>query len=284
MVSKNIIISNPKKLEEVKNKIKNGGKDKLHIIADFDKTLTMGADKGDRKVTSIINLIALGGYLTPDYPKKAHALFDKYYPIEISAAIPLEERKKKMQEWWRKHFELLIKSGINLGVIEEIIKNKKLLFRKGTFEFLDRLNKNNISLVIMSAGPGDMIKEYLRANKKLYKNIHIIANFFEFDKNRKAISVNKPIIHTFNKSETSVKNLPIYNKLLKRKNVILLGDILGDVGMIEGFPYENLIKIGFLNQDVDERLEEFKKNYDVVIINDGSMDYVNEVVGDVISD
>jgi len=71
--------------------------------------------------------------------------------------------------------------------------------------------------------------------------------------------------------------------LLKRKNVILLGDLVADVGMIEGFPYKNLIKIGFLNENVDERLKEFKKNYDVVIINDGDMNYVNELVGEILS-
>ena len=39
----------------------------MHVIADFDRTLTKGAVKGDVKVTSIINRIAMGGYLDKDY-------------------------------------------------------------------------------------------------------------------------------------------------------------------------------------------------------------------------
>ena len=281
MTSKNIIISNPEKLEKVKEAIRKGGEDKLHVISDFDRTLTMSFFKGKRNPT-IIAQIRHGKYLTKDYPKKAHALFDEYYPIEISATIPLKEKKKKMQEWWEAHNDLLIKSGMNLETINNIIKNKKITLRDGALEFFDSLERQNIPLIIMSAGPGDMIKEYLKAEKKLYKNIHIIANLFEFDKDGKAIGVSKPVIHAFNKSETSVKGLPIYNKLLKRKNVILLGDLISDIGMIEGFPYENLIKIGFLNENVDERLEEFKKNYEIVIINDGDMSYVNELIGELI--
>ncbi|MBU1349747.1 hypothetical protein KJ978_03455, partial [Patescibacteria group bacterium] len=47
------------------------------------------------------------------------------------------------------------------------------------------------------------------------------------------------------------------------------------------FDYDNLIKIGFLNENVKENLEEYKKNYDVVILNDGSMEYVNDLLNEI---
>ena len=59
----------------------------------------------------------------------------------------------------------------------------------------------------------------------------------------------KTIITSWSKDETVLKEFPeIYNKIKDRKNVILIGDELGDVGMIEGFDYDNLLKIGFLNE------------------------------------
>ena len=69
--------------------------------------------------------------------------------------------------------------------------------------------------------------------------------------------------------------MPIYEDLAKRKNVLLLVDVLEDVDMIEGFEYDNLIKIGFLNEKVDDDLKYFKKAFDVVITNDGDFSYVN---------
>lgn len=274
---KNIIISDNKKLEETIKKISEQGKDKFHVIADFDRTLTM-AFVNDKKSSTVIAQIRNGRYLTEDYSPRANALFDKYHPIEISTKIPEKEKKKKMHEWWRAHFNLLIECGMNKQVINDIINKSEIKFREGSLEFLEKLNINKILLIIMSAGPGDMIKEHLRHDGVLYPNIHIIANMFKFDKNGKVIGVEEPIIHSLNKHETEVNKLPIYNKLLERKNVLLLGDSLGDIGIISGFPYENLIKIGFLNENVEENLKEYKENYDVVILNDGSFDYVNELL------
>jgi hypothetical protein len=35
--------------------------------------------------------------------------------------------------------------------------------------------------------------------------------------------------------------------------------------MIEGFHYNNLLKIGFLNDKEEELLKEYKKNYNIVL-------------------
>ena len=53
--------------------------------------------------------------------------------------------------------------------------------------------------------------------------------------------------------------------------------------MVKGFDYENLIKIGFLNENVEENLESFKANYDVLILNDSSMDYINKLLREIVN-
>ena len=158
-----------------------------------------------------------------------------------------------------------------------IVKKRPLKFRNKSLDFLEALNEGNIPLVIMSAAPGDMIREYLDFEKRLYPNIHIIANFFIF-KGRKAVGVRETIIHSHNKHETEIKTLPIYKQLLKRRNVLLLGDNYEDTGMIQGFPYNNLIKIGFLNENIEQNLEQYKEAYDVVITNDGDFTYINQLL------
>jgi 5'-nucleotidase len=58
----------------------------------------------------------------------------------------------------------------------------------------------------------------------------------------------------------------------------LLGDSLGDVRMADGFDYENILKIWFLNNDTPENREQFQKKFDILILNDGPMDEVNEIL------
>jgi cytosolic 5'-nucleotidase 3 len=279
---KNIIISNKEELNFKIKEIKKQGNENLHVITDFDKTLTKGFVKGQKSPTVIAQLRE-GKYLTPDYAPRAYALFEKYHPIEIDSNINSKEKNKKMNEWWKAHFDLLVKCGMNKKTIEEVVKNRKIAFRAGVLEFLDGLHKNNIPLIIMSASVGDIIKEYLKYENKLYSNIHIVANLFKFDSNGKVIGVEEPIIHSLNKNEITLDKLEVYKKLLKRKNVLLLGDSLDDVGMVDGFHYKNLIKIGFLNENIEANIKDYKKSYDVVILNDGNMNYINGLVKKIIS-
>jgi len=218
-----------------------------------------------------------------DYAQKAQALFDKYHPIEIDPKIPIEEKKKAMEEWWMTHFDLLIKMGLNKKHLEGVINSGKIKLRKGAKEFFNLLKDYEIPLIIMSSsGLGEAIPMLLEKEGKLYSNIFMISNLFFWDKNGNALDVKKPIIHSINKDETVIKIFPFYEKIKERKNVILLGDNLEDVGMVEGFDYDYLIKIGFLNENIEENLEEYKKIYDVLILNDSSMDYVNVLLRDLI--
>lgn len=276
---KNVIISDKKYFENVKKKLISDGAGKFHVLADFDRTLTKCFVKGV-KIPSIISVLRNENYLSEEYSEKAKALANHYHPIEMDSKITLEEKKKYMKEWWEKHFELLIKSKLNKKNLERVVDEDKVEFREGAEEFLDLLHEKNIPLIIMSSsGIGDIIPMYLEKHGKLYDNVHVITNLFKWDKNGNAIGIKNSVIHVFNKDETSVKDHPkIYNHIRERKNVLLLGDSLGDLGMITGFKYGNILKIGFLNEDVEKDLKEYKKNFDIVITNDSKMDYVNEII------
>jgi len=274
-----VIITNSKRLENFKRAISEAGVDKLHILADFDGTLT-----SLKNFHSILAILRDGNYLTPDYPQKAYELYDKYHPIEIDLNIPLEEKKKKMVEWWTAHFNLLIDSGLNKRDLKRVTESGKIKLRKGAEEFIDLLKKHNIPLVIMSSsGLGEeVISMFFKKEGKLYDNIHIVSNKYQWDKQGKAIRVEEPIIHVLNKDETAIQNFPVFDKIKNKKNVLLLGDSLGDIGMIKGFNYDNLIKVGFLNENIEESLEIYKQNYDILILYDSPMDYVNELLKEII--
>jgi 5'-nucleotidase len=278
----NVVVSNTEKLEKLKTGISRGGAKGLHILSDFERTLTY-AFVGGEKVPSILSVLrSSGDYLGDDYAKEAQALFDKYHPIEINPKIPIEAKKRAMEEWWMTHFDLLIKKRLNKKHLERVVESGKIRLREGAEEFFDILKKYEIPFVIISSsGLGEVISMILEKEGKLYSNVYIISNSFLWDKNGNAIGVKKPIIHSVNKDETVLKNFPFYKKIKNRKNVLLLGDNLEDVGMIKGFDCDNLIKIGFLNEKIEENLTPYRNTYDVIILNDSSMNYVNSLLREV---
>lgn len=57
---------------------------------------------------------------------------------------------------------------------------------------------------------------------------------------------------------------------VQRQNLVLLGDSLGDAHMSDGIDFDpaTLLRIGFLNDKVEERMEAFLATFDVVILGD----------------
>lgn len=280
----NVIITNKDNLARMKENIKRDGASKLHVVADFDKTLTSCFVNG-RKIVSLISILRDEHYLTPDYAEKAQALYDKYHPFETDPNLSLDEKKRLMQEWWNVHYDLLIKSGLSKRDLEKVAQSE-VSFRPGAIEFFKFLHKHNIPLIILSAaGIGtDAILLYLKRFNVDYANVHVVSNKFIWGDDNKIKGVEEPIIHNFNKDYTSVKKLPFYGDVENRKNVILLGDNISDTMMLDGFDYENVIKIGFFSEteSADSIPPQFKEAYDVIVFNDGTMDFVNGLMGELV--
>ncbi len=271
-----IIISNPKKFEKKKEILINSGAKELHVVTDFDKTLSKAFDR-NKRIHTIIAQIREGKYLSDDYTRKSYELHAKYYPIELSITIPLEEKKSKMVEWWSTHINFIAANGMNRKIVNDIAE-KKIILRNGTLEFLQTLKNKKIPLLILSAALGDVIDKLFKINKVNYKGICIISNFFNFDKKGNVLGYKGKIVHSLNKNEFEIKNTLFYKKIKNRKNIILLGDSLDDLQMVEGTKYNEVIKIGFLNENVKENLDKYKKAFDVVILNDGTMGFANKLL------
>lgn len=276
----NIIIVDKQKFEKTLSNIKNDWYNKLHILSDFDKTLTKEFIDWEKR-PSLISILRRQNILWEVYSKKAYELFDYYNPIEIDPNIDIEEKKRQMTIWWEKHLDLLVHSWLKRQDVDKAINSGIIRFREWVTSFLNLMNKEKVPVVIISANAlwSDSNYLFLEQNWVNFDNIKIISNSFIWDDNWIAIWYNKPVIHVFNKDETVLKDFPeIYNEINSRKNVILLWDSLWDPGMIEWFDYDNLLKIWFLNDNIDELLEEYKKHYDVVIIWDGDFGFINEIL------
>jgi len=77
----------------------------------------------------------------------------------------------------------------------------------------------------------------------------------------------------FNKNQSALSQEDVAH--FRRDNRILLGDSIGDVTMLDG---DDVLRVGFLNDHVEEKMERYSEAFDVVITEDGSMEKVLELI------
>lgn len=278
-MSANVTILRPDGLNGKIKKIQIGGAERLQVISDFDRTLTYGSVNGV-PTPSIIAMLRDGHHLTSDYAPKANALFDHYHPIEADLSIPLSERIKAMEDWWATHNQLLIDSGLTKADLEDIATKGSIEFREGALTLFEFLSRHDIPMVVMSAsGSGDAIPLFFQHHNCNYSNMTYIINQFNYDELGNVISTKGQPIHSLNKNASHIVNDPMLSKRFStRSNVIILGDSIGDLDMVKGFAYENLITIGFLNADYNKSRDAYLREFDVVIEGDGDINYVLNLI------
>lgn len=278
---KDIHIHNPQKTQDIIEQIQSQWRDKVHVLSDFDRTLTKCYVDGV-KVSSIISLLRSENILWESYSKAAHQLYEHYYPIEIDQSMSMAERSEQMKHWWSKHIDIIIAAGLHIKDLDKMAQSKLLQLRDGSDRLLKTLHTHNIPLVIVSANGlwADSIDLYLQAQwYSTHDNIHIVSNTLIWDENGYARGRKEPLIHTFNKSETVVKYFPkIAEHIKPRKNVILLWDSIWDAAMIDGFAHDKLLKIWFLNEDEQDNMSEYEKYFDVILTGDHDMNYIHNII------
>lgn len=259
-------------------KIIEGGFDNLLVVTDFDRTLTQAFVDG--KVTALISTMVREKIFDDDYNEKAKKAYEHYRPIEIDESLSLEYRSQKMQEWWEYMTSVLIDKGLSKEKLMQAMKKSHSILRKGVIQFLTSLNKHNVPVIILSAnGLGTYsVQFFLDEHKLNYDNIHLLGNEFIWDEKGVAIDYQKPLVHVFNKTFELIRNSTFYPNISRRKNIIAMGDNISDLEMIKGCEYEIALKVGFLNEEVEKLRLAYQQNFDVVIENDGSFDYLNQVL------
>lgn len=267
-----IIFTNEQDFRNKVGAIKVQGLDSLHIISDFDMTLTRPSGDGKKAVSTWETF-----ELSDEYVRERDRLVSIYQPIEFDPNIPLDIKKVKMQEWWSLHLEDIMMHGLTRKLIQDSATYGRIILREGLEKLCEFTHTRNIPFLIFSAGLGDVITELFSSRNIMRSNMHIVSNFFIFDSDGNPTGFKDDIVHSFNKTEVHLKGKPYVGEIINRNNLILLGDSLGDAAMGEGFPHKNIIKICFLNGRL-ENLNAYKELYDVIIIEDESMDFVLELL------
>uniref|UniRef100_A0A3P8TC97 5'-nucleotidase n=1 Tax=Amphiprion percula TaxID=161767 RepID=A0A3P8TC97_AMPPE len=265
------------RVEETIFAMQRAGAGSLQVISDFDMTLTRFAHNGKRVATTH-NILDNRLLINEDCTKKMRELLNIYYPIEIDASRSVEEKLPLMVEWWTKVHELLIQQKIRKDLLAQAVRESSTMLRDGYKVFFDGLAEHQVPLLIFSAGVGDVLEEVIRQNHVFHPNVHIISNYMDFDHTGVLRAFKGQLIHTFNKREGALSHAAGLRELQGRPNVLLLGDSLGDLTMADGVSEpQNVLTIGFLNDQVEERKETYINSFDIVLVKDETMDVPNAI-------
>jgi len=260
-----------------------GSHEKLQVITDFDYTLTKSHLNGTR-CTTCHGVIENYSRLPPLFREKQKQMFQKFYPIEIDPHLTVEEKLPHMMEWYNEGHELMLQCNLVRKDFTLMVQENPTEFREGTSALLNELNEKNVPVLVFSAGVGDVIDEALKFSGLMKDNVKVISNYMEFDDDDKLIRFSRQLIHMFNKNESAVRHASYFQELSHRNNVILMGDSLGDLHMAHGVePPSTVLKIGYLNDKIEERLQKYKDGYDIVLIDDQTMDLPHAVIKKILS-
>ena len=114
----------------------------------------------------------------------------------------------------------------------------------------------------------------------------LVSNFLLFDEEGNVIGMSESdddMIHMYNKADM-VKKKTMGGKNGHRKNVILVGDSLGDLDMAAGVEDpDTVLTIGFLNKNIEKNLPVYQKKFDVVLVDDQTMEFPNLLLSEILS-
>mmetsp|Transcript_8031 Transcript_8031/g.7177 ORF Transcript_8031/g.7177 Transcript_8031/m.7177 type:complete len:452 (-) Transcript_8031:42-1397(-) len=130
-------------------------------------------------------------------------------------------------------------------------------------------------------------------SEEIVDKFFIISNTFLFDDETEELKgFSKPTIHVLNKvAGNYIENCNFFADYTIDENgfypynIILLGDSPGDIHMTDGIKVnpDSCLKIGFLNDKIKERLDNYLNIYDIVIIGENQgfdvpLDIINRVI------
>ncbi len=237
-------------------------KGNFDIVMDYDRTITRGDSNTTWGILSRTNI------LPAEYRSDRMSIYNHYRPIEVDSQIDETVKMAAMEDWFCKHVELLKKYHFNKKQIIDLFNEPDtMILRSGFIEFYNYLNDRNIPIQIVSAGIADFIEEFLKKNKCLSKNVMIKGNYLDFDEDGFVRGLKGSCVHSLNKNEIAYQNID-------KKDVIVIGDQVTDIRMVEGIDRGRVIAIGFINKENMADLEGFKDVFDMVLTDDESFQVI----------
>lgn len=175
----------------------------------------------------------------------------------------------------------MLKHGFSRNIIETIVRDNNLRPRKSLGSFIKKMKRLDIPIWVLSSGVGDIIQRFFEEYYDI-DNLKIHSNFLDYDKHGIAIAFNADkCVYNHTKKESLFKRDDFKREKEKRPYQIVLGDSVDDVKVVED--HTKSLTIGFVDDDINNRVKIFRKHFDLILCNCQPMDFINDyLVEDVI--
>ncbi|KAK8792791.1 hypothetical protein WA158_004955 [Blastocystis sp. Blastoise] len=278
-IPENILIGDMEKFQNILYKLKQGGPSQLQVVTDFDYTLSTFWKSENVRNPSSHGILEQCKLFSKHYHDNASQLQKIYYPMEISTTLTREEKMEKMDEWWNKAHALLIEEKVTKNDIMEAVKDADVRLRPSTTNLIKHCVYHKIPVLVFSAGLADVLDALLevKCGIKVEKNsgIELISNKMVFNEKQELDHFSNDLITSLTKN---MRKMSYAHRLKNRPNIILMGDNIGDLDMSQGMEFTTRLTVGFLNDDIEERKQQYVSNFDIVIVGDTDLDFVNTIL------
>jgi phosphoserine phosphatase len=234
------------------------GNDMLHVVSDFDLTLTAGKHPGQNLGTWDV----MDELMPPEGVARHTAIYNSFRPTELTGTITAATTAEK----WAETLDLITSYHMSIDDVAAAFLSIATL-RSGAKELFEICEAAQIPTVILSSGIRNVIQ--LMTD---YYHIHadyILSNDLEIDPTSRKVTGwrRDTLIHMLNKHEMGHEQLALLRS--KCPNVLLLGDVPGDVQMVTG---EKVIRVRVLDPRKGETYDlekitraSFAIGYDLVV-------------------
>lgn len=215
------------------------GADDLHLVFDFDRTLTVSKADTNEDITT---WHIMQKHLPPEGQASYQHFFDVYRPMEREGRMRLDEAIA----WWSQILDLFVHHKVDMGEVENDFLSK-VTIRPGTEELFTLTESLNIPTVILSAGIKDIIKMWAKAYG-IHPSVILSTGLILDEGSRVTGWDESTLVHTLNKKEMGHAELSRLRTI--RPLAVLIGDAVSDADMVDG--QESVLRVLVHNPRPDE--------------------------------
>ena len=229
------------------------GASRLHLVSDWDRTLTANGGKLD------ITSWEVAQRLLPPEGREQDRLFSEYYYArELDGTLTEQDAR----EWWRISLGLQVEHHTNIHDMRRAVREARMRPRAGAVALFNLCETNDIPTVILSAGVRNVIDWVTEAND-MHPSVVLATNLTTDAEGRITGWDEQTMIHGLNKNEMGHHEISAIQS--KRPNAILLGDDRKDPKMVEGDDRVIRIQVHDGRPTRYDRQESQEAGYDAVI-------------------